>query len=167
MVASGRLLPSLLILALTLFAALPWGVESDYRFVLPHLVYAVIHYFTLRREAQVPEIIVFTSGLTLDVLTGGPLGYWSLVFLIGYAIAALQAPAMGSGRGRRWALAAMALALVALFEWALASLYYLELADWRPIALGAAGVALAYPMLAFVLQSFASASSARGQAFRD
>lgn len=161
-----RVIPSVVILALTLVAALPWGIGSDYRFLLPNLVFAIIHYFTLRHEAQVPEIVVFISGLTLDVLTGGPLGYWSLVFLSGYAIARTQAPSSDGGRRTRWALTFVAMLLVGFIEWSLASVYYLELADWRPIAIGAIGIGLAYPALAFVLHTLDAPNSRRDVAAR-
>jgi rod shape-determining protein MreD len=157
----ATIVPSLTILALTLITALPWGLSSQHRFFLPHLVYAAIHYFALRHQRQLPEIVAFLSGLGLDVLTGGPLGYWPLVFLAGYAIAVLQAPWVDAGRGGRWGLMIIALLLLSIFEWALASLYYLELADWRPIALGAAGVGLVYPVLALLLHAIDAPLAAR------
>ena len=148
--------PAATILSVTLLAALPWGFGSQYRFFLPHLIYLAIHYWTLRAPDRVPEWAVFTAGLTFDVLTSGPLGYWSLVFLIGYVIAVLQSAWPDGGKVVRWGLLASALAMLALVEWGLASLYYLELADWRPYAVAALGVALAYPFIAFVLQVFNS-----------
>lgn len=147
----SRLLPSLSICVVTLLAALPWGVGSEHRFYLPHAVYAVVHYWTLRYPSRVPEWIVFVCGLCLDVMTAGPLGYWALVFLTGYGVAVLQSEWARGGRLTRWLLLAVALALLALSEWCLASLYYLELADWRPFAMAALGIALAYPLIALVL----------------
>lgn len=120
------------------------------------MIYLAIHYWTLRAPESVPLWAVFASGLTLDVMTSGPLGYWSLVFLIGYVIAVLQGPFAGGGKLTRWALVVSALALVALVEWALASLYYLDWADWHPFAAAALALGLSYPVIAFVLQSFNS-----------
>ena len=107
-----------------------------------------------------PEWAVFASGLTLDVMTSGPLGYWSLVFLIGYVIAVLQSPWAGGGKATRWGLVISALVMLGTIEWGLASLYYFEWADWRPYAMAAFGIGLAYPLIAFMLQLFNPAPDA-------
>lgn len=150
----SSVVPTLTILAAGLLAALPWGFGSEYRFFLPHAVYLVVHFWTLRSPDRVPEWIVFGAGLTLDVLTSGPLGYWSLVFLIGYVIAVLQSPWAASGKAARWLLFAAALTVLALVEWGLATLYFLEWADWHPFARATLGIGLAYPLFALVLHVF-------------
>ena len=152
--------PAVTILLVTVLAALPWGIGPEHRFFLPHLSYLAIHYWTLRYPERVPEWAVFASGLTLDVMTSGPLGYWSLVFLIGYVIAVLQSPWAGGGKATRWGLVISALVMLGTIEWGLASLYYFEWADWRPYAMAAFGIGLAYPLIAFMLQLFNPAPDA-------
>ncbi|MGQ0672115.1 MAG: hypothetical protein ACT4N2_04445 [Hyphomicrobium sp.] len=152
--------PALVIALAVVLAALPWGVEPDWRFVLPGGVYAIVHHFTVADPARVPEWLVFGAGLSLDVLTGGPLGYWSLVYLAGYVVAVLQAPLGAQDRrGRvadrfgRWLKFVVALAVVAGLEWALASLYFLQPADVGPYVAAATVVVLAYPVLALVIDA--------------
>lgn len=140
------------ILLATFVAALPWGVGSEFRFFLPSFIYLVIHYWTLRYPDRVPVSVIFAAGLTFDVMTGGPLGYWSLVFLAGYVVALLQIPWIEGGRPMRWALVFAALLAVAIFEWALASIYYLDWADWHPYLLAAVVIGVMYPLVALVLQ---------------
>lgn len=134
---------------LVLLAALPWGLPSQDRFFLPLLPVIAIHYWTLRQPESLPEWSVFLAGLALDILTHGPLGYWSLIYLIAYVFAVFSAPLSSHGATVRLALLAAALAGVAAAAWATASVYFFEFADWRPYGLGAALAALcAIPLLA-------------------
>lgn len=149
--ALKSLVPVVTILAASVLSGLPWGMGSQYRFVLPQAVYVVIHYWTLRSPGTVPEWSAFVAGLILDVLTGGPLGFWSLVFLLGYAIALHQSMGAAGNKAARWLLLAAALAPLAVVQFLLASLYYLEWVDWRPFVLAALGVSILYPILALVL----------------
>jgi rod shape-determining protein MreD len=130
-------LPALSVLALTFAAILPWGLPSDYRFVLPLLPVVAIYYWTRDDAAWLPEWVLFLCGLLLDVLTQGPLGYWALVYLVAY-IAAVYASrsAIESPRGKV-ALFTTAIITVTFFAWLAASAYFLELLDWKPYARGA------------------------------
>lgn len=145
--------PPLTVFALALLAALPWGLPSDGRFFLPLLPFVAIHYWALRHAERMPEWVVFLAGLTLDVLTNGPLGYWALIYLLGYIIAVLQAPWGQDGVLWRALLFLAALAVLAVAEWGLSSLYYFEWADWRPFAWAALAAGLVYPVFAAVLRS--------------
>lgn len=139
------------IILLTLIAALPWGLPSEDRFFLPFLPVVVIHYWGLRRPELVPEWFVFASGLCLDILTHGPLGYWALVYLAAYALGVLCQPYANNGQMARIGLFVLSLISVAFAAWAAASLYFVEFADWIAFARGAglAGVAaiLILPLL--------------------
>lgn len=149
----AHIVPSLSIAVLTLLAALPWGLPSEGRFFLPLLPFVAIHYWTLRHAERVPEWMVFLSGLTLDVLTNGPLGYWALIYLVGYVLAVASTPWAEDGAIGRWLLFLAALVLLAVAEWTLSSLYHFELADWRPFAWAAVATAFVYPLFAFLLRS--------------
>lgn len=140
---------------LTVIAALPWGLPSQDRFFLPLLPVVAIHYWTLRHDALIPEWFVFLAGLSLDVLTHGPLGYWSLIYLVAYITAVMSAPfALRAGTGVRLALLGLALTIVALTGWAVASIYFFELADWRPYAAGVAFAAAGALVLLPLLRAF-------------
>lgn len=131
-------IPVVTLAVLTLIAALPWGLPSQHRFFLPLLPVVGIHYWSLRRAPLVVEWYVFMTGLTLDILTNGPLGYWALIYLLAHLSAVLSAPAAPRGPGTRLLLLAFDLAFVTAVAWILSSIYFLEAVDWRPYAIGAA-----------------------------
>ena len=81
MSVAGRLVPALSVAVLVMVAVLPWGLPPDGRFVLPLLPFIAIHYWTSRHPEKLAEWVPFAAGLTVDVLSNGPLGYWSLIYL--------------------------------------------------------------------------------------
>ncbi len=124
------------IAVLALIAALPWGLPPQDRFFLPMLPVIAVHFWSLRHPGLVPEWYVFVSGLVVDVLTHGPLGYWALVYLITHLVAVLSAPLADRGISVRIALLAAALIIVTCAAWAIASVYFLEWLDLWPYAAG-------------------------------
>ncbi|MGQ0457014.1 MAG: hypothetical protein ACT4OU_08120 [Hyphomicrobium sp.] len=128
--------PMASVAVLVLLAALPWGLPSQDRFFLPLLPVIAIHYWSLRRHALLPEWAAFLAGLALDILTHGPLGYWSLIYLAAHAFAVVSAPVAVNGPVVRLVLLAGAMLGVAILSWAVASLYFVQFADWRPYAVG-------------------------------
>ena len=148
----SKIIAPVSIAALTVLSALPWGVAAESRFVLPLLPVVAIHYWVLRDEADmVPEWFVFLCGLLLDVLTNGPLGFWSLIYLLAFALARLSTGWAREGVMARWLLLLAALALLSFCAWIISSLYAVDVADWRPFAWGAVAAGLAHPLLALVL----------------
>ncbi len=149
----SKLVAPFSVIALTVLSALPWGVAAESRFVLPLLPVVAIHYWVLRERADlVPEWFVFACGLLLDVLTNGPLGFWSMIYLFAYLLATVSLPWARDGALARWLLLLAALALLSVSAWLISSLYDVELADWRPFALGAVAAGLAHPLLALLLR---------------
>lgn len=150
----GYLLPFGSVALLTVLAALPWGLPTEDRFFLPMLPVVAIHYWALRRHQALPEWSVFLAGLLLDIFTHGPLGYWPLVYLGAYTLGVMQETAGRKSQLLRLALFAVSLALVAGSCWAIASIYFFELVDWRPYARGAglaaAGALLIVPILHYL-----------------
>jgi rod shape-determining protein MreD len=138
----ANMLPFGSVAVLTVLAALPWGLPTEDRFFLPMLPVVAIHYWALRRHQALPEWSVFLAGLLLDVFTHGPLGYWPLIYLSAYTLGVLQVTAGRKSQLLRLALFAASLAVVATLGWAIASLFFFEIADWRPYARGASLAAL-------------------------
>lgn len=153
--------PLVTIALLTLIAALPWGLPSDYRFFLPLLPAVAIHYWSVRRDDLAIEWLAFLSGLVLDVLTQGPLGYWSLIYLLSRVMGLQSVRFSEAGQGVRILLYALALAVTATAAWAISSLYFLEFADWRPYANGAGLAALASLVIVPVLHTLDTPERAR------
>lgn len=147
-------LPFFSVALLTVLAALPWGLPTEDRFFLPMLPIVAIHYWALRRHEALPEWSVFVAGLLLDIFTHGPLGYWPLVYLAAYTLGVVEATAGRKGQILRLVLFGTSLVLIAAFGWAVASVYFFELADWRPYvrgaALAAAAAVLIVPLLHYL-----------------
>ena len=140
----------------TFLAALPWGLPAEYRLVLPLLPFLAIFYWTLRRIAMVPEVLVFAAGLTFDFLSDGPLGFWAMIYLAGYALSLLAAtsPLAGSAPGRFLLLTGTLLTLTVV-EVLVSSIYFNAAADWWPPLSAAIIAVLLYPALAALLRPIA------------
>jgi rod shape-determining protein MreD len=147
MIWARRFAPIGSIAVLTVLAALPWGLPAEDRFFLPLLPVIAIHFWTLRHDAWIPEWLVFLAGLAVDVLTQGPLGYWSLIYLVAHLAATFSAPYAGQGSLSRLGLLGLALALVTALAWLVSSIYFLELADAGPYLAGLAFAAVSALLL--------------------
>jgi rod shape-determining protein MreD len=147
-----NLVPITSVVVLALVAALPFGLPSDVRFIMPLLPYTVIHYWAVRRPTLMPEWGVFLVGLGTDVLTNGPLGFWSLIFLIGVVAVDATRDLPDWGAVGRWIQFCATLLVLGLAAWLVTSIYFLELADWKPMAVALAMAALSYPLFGLLLR---------------
>lgn len=146
-------IPGASVVLLTLLAALPWGLSSETRFLFPLLPYTAIHFWAVRRPTLMPEWLVFLAGLATDVLTHGPLGFWSLVFLLGLVLAHVFPTSWhGGGTVVRWLHFCVTLVLLAVAQWVIATAFFMSPIEWRPFASGALFAVLAYPVLALLLK---------------
>lgn len=159
------LLPILVMMVMVLLAVFPWGLALDTRHVLPLLPALAILVMNLRRMHAVPEWAAFAAGLVLDALSAGPLGFWALIYLAAYALAALLHPFRGRGIAQGWINVIAALALLAALQWALISLYGMSAAPLAPV-MHATGLALlVYPLLEVMLAPFAMAPQTRDNGY--
>jgi rod shape-determining protein MreD len=138
--------------ALTLVAALPFGMPAEVRFYMPLLPYTVIHYWAVRRPTLMPEWGVFLAGLGTDALTHGPLGFWSLMFLIGVVAVDATRDAPDWGAVGRWGVFSGTLLALGVCQWLVASVYFVEWADWKPMLLAVIIAVLSYPVIGSVLR---------------
>jgi rod shape-determining protein MreD len=157
----GTLWPGLLVALLTVLAALPLGVESGARFLLPLLPLVAIAWVAIRAPARMPSGVAFAAGLALDVLTHGPLGYWSLVYLAGYLLATTLASSDVPSLGAAWAGLAAVLLGAAAVEWSVHSLYFVEPAALRPRILAAAAALAIAPLVVLLLRLGAAPAARR------
>jgi rod shape-determining protein MreD len=107
---------------LTLIAALPLGIPAGDRFFLPLLPVIAIHYWTLRHDAWLPEWVVFLAGLTLDILTHGPVGYWAFIYLLAHLTATLSARLHLESSLDRLLLLGLAIVVITFAAWLTASI---------------------------------------------
>lgn len=152
--AIRNIIPALTVALATLLAALPWGLSSDSRFLLPMLPYAAIHWWAARRPTLMPEWLAFACGLVTDVLTHGPLGYWSLVFLIGLMFVQVSRAFERTSPIGRWLHYCATLVLLALVQWLIAAAFFMSAIDWRPFLFGALLAAVVYPLFGLVFAPF-------------
>ncbi|MDX2258895.1 MAG: rod shape-determining protein MreD [Hyphomicrobiaceae bacterium] len=155
--ASGASLAAFVALALALAAAVvPWpgggAAAQVFATLLPALV---IHYWTLRGSDGLPVGVAFAAGLVVDVLSGGPLGFWALVYVAAWLAARLSQPWRDSTPLGRWALTALAIAGVVAIAWAVASLWLGRPGPIEDLALGGLWAGLLYPLLAAPLRLLA------------
>lgn len=155
-----RAIPAVTIILMTIMVALPWGVSSEHRFLLPLLPLIVIHYWTMRRPDVIADWWVFAAGLSLDILSHGPLGFWALIYLLGAASARLTSAMVEDGPLIKWAIAAVTFAGLAAIGWCVSTLFYFEMVDWRPYLTATVIASLLYPMIGLVLRGLNGSRSA-------
>ncbi len=145
-------LPTLTVLVATVLVLLPWGGGETLQFVAPLLPLMVIHDWGLRRPAALPAVVAFLSGLTIDVVSYGPVGFWALLFLSGLAIARGQHRlGLPGGAFGRWVQAGLMLTAIAGCEWLLGSIYFLRPLEWRPMIVAAVIATAVYPVVMLLL----------------
>ena len=147
-----RIIPIATVLVLVVLSVLPWGVGQSLGFMLPLLPFLAIYYWMRRHSQLMPALFVFASGLAVDVLSYGPLGYWSIVYLAGLGLTALLERIDTAGGGFvSWAGFCGVIAGLALIAWLVASLYYVRFIDWQPMARAAGVLLLVYPLFRTLL----------------
>ncbi|HZS84053.1 MAG TPA: rod shape-determining protein MreD [Stellaceae bacterium] len=87
--SAAKSVPTATTFLLLIAAVLPFRVP-DYATVTPLFVLAAIYYWTIYRPELLPPLAVFVSGLTLDLLTGAPLGVSSLLLLLARTLVLTQ-----------------------------------------------------------------------------
>ena len=142
------IIPMMTVTTVALVLALPWEMDGAYHFLLPMVAYTFIHAFAVTRTDSMANIFVFAIGVATDILKSGVLGYWALIYLTGHLVSRFAVSPGNSFATRVLGFVASAAAM-ALVAWAVASLYYLTIVDWWPIAIGFAGSAAVYPLTAF------------------
>ena len=147
--------PVISVAFLTLIAVLPWGLSSENRFALPLLPIVAIHYWSLRQSETIPEWFVFLAGLSLDILTHGPLGFWALIYLLSYFLGAISESQGQRGQIARLILFVLALLAITMTAWIVSSIYVLEVVDWRPFGIGGLYAALGALFIVPLLHVFA------------
>ncbi len=148
-------LPSCAVLLTTLVCALPWGIsDATGPTVSLSAAFPIVVIFAcaLWWPKRLPSLVTFLAGLLSDAVTGGPLGYWALLYLLaltaaGASHAAIRTPGVLTA----WIAFAMTAVLLSVVAWLVSSLYRMEFAAWWPVAWPFAVMALAYPLIAAVL----------------
>ena len=123
---------------------------------------AVIFFWSIRRGASLPAIVVFACGLLLDLISHGPAGYWELVYLVTMLMAATVGEFANGGRFAGAAMLAACLALAFGVQSAVLSAFGAELPGFTEMATAGSMIMIAYPLIAWVLALGAERSGLGG-----
>jgi rod shape-determining protein MreD len=148
-----RVIPAASIAIFAVLAVLPWALPASARFVLPFFALIAIDYWSCRSQERLSAWVPFTAGLFIDVLTDGPLGFWSLIYLCAAMLGSSSQLVRVRDPWTRWPMFALTAGALSGAAWVVASLYNFALIDWRPFAWGGCSAGLAYPLLALVMRA--------------
>lgn len=150
-----RFLPGGAVLLTTLMCALPWSMTSPASpaaSLSATIPIAVVFACGIWWPDRLPSWIAFLAGLLTDAVTGGPLGYWALLYLLALTGARATNPlAEMPGLRIAWLAFAVTSLALSLVAWSVTSVYHLEFANWRPIAWPMGILVVGFPVVAAVL----------------
>ncbi len=136
----GGIVPILTIAVCAVLAVLPWGAVDWARLALPLLPLSAIYFWTVRKPQSMSAGVVFLVGLFIDVMTHGPLGFWSLIYLVGAAIGRFEAKHMpNAGQTVRLISFSFVAAVLGVLQWSVLSVYSVRSIEWSPFFI--AGIA--------------------------
>ena len=119
-----KLTPTGLTLLLVIVGQVPWHLPGLAR-VIPLLPLTAVYHWAIQRPDLLPAYVVFFIGLLVDLLSGGPIGVNTLVFITVYGVIFSQRRFfIGKSFHVTWLGFALVAAAAALQSWLLVSLYY-------------------------------------------
>ena len=143
--------PLLTLLGLIAIAHLPLGAQADTSFIIPSIISALIFIWSIYEPDNVKPWMIFTLGLVADVISSGPIGFWSLYYLSFQAIAFwFGRNPTNSGLLLNWIGYLIASVIVTFLGWLVTTLYTMQSADWHPMLVGAGVVSMGFPLIYWV-----------------
>jgi rod shape-determining protein MreD len=118
----------------------------------PDLVLISVFFWAIYGPSFLPPWAVFLLGLIQDFTTGGPIGFWALIYLAAYGFTLSQRVFFTGRSGPGvWIGFAMIAVVTAVVAWILGSISYARWMMPGPIVLQAAVTILFYPLVARIL----------------
>ena len=135
-----------------LVGVLPLGLPARERPFIMLLAATVIFFWGAQSRTSLGAPFVFAAGLAADLLTGGPLGYHPVAYLVVLALARFSAE-RGVARSLlgQWLAFATAMAVTVLVAWAMAGFYALTVVPLVPFGETLLIAFLIYPLVAALL----------------
>ena len=116
-----------------LFTMIPLGLSNAFM-APPSFALMAIFTWILVRPSLMPAAAVVVLGLLQDLIWGGPLGLWGVVFLLAYVLTLSQRQFLnGRGFGITWAAFGVVAVVCELLAWIIASLFYWQVMPVLPI----------------------------------
>ncbi|MGF1456804.1 MAG: rod shape-determining protein MreD [Alphaproteobacteria bacterium] len=134
-----------------LIQVLPFGTFKDVP-LAPVLALVALFYWAVYVPEVCPTWVAFLTGLFQDIVSGGPLGLWALVYVVVFRVV-LQNRLLFVGRAAYsgWAGFAMAAILATALAWAAGSVYFGQPLSPTPILGQMMVTVLCYPPLAWIM----------------
>lgn len=151
----GQLLALFILLVATGLATAPWlgGDDGTAAVIGGFLPAVVIHYWALRRASVLPEIAIVFAGLSVDIVSGGPLGLWVSVYALAWLMGLLQARwAEAFWKPGRWLLFGLALGVMTVAVYGVGQLTGHPIAPAGVLLESALWLLAGYPVIAAVLR---------------
>jgi len=137
-------------------------MPAEASFILPLMLIIIVFVLTLLKGRKLPGLSVFAAGVLMDILTAGPLGYWAILFLLTYTVAALYRMRVSRPDfGKLWLVFSGTAFLASGAGWMLASLYFVRLIDWWPMLIGGFVAITLFPLVAWPLRHSLGLSTPR------
>lgn len=118
---------------------------------LPNIALASLFFWAMNGPSFMPPWAVFLVGLVQDLLSGTPLGFWVVLYLLAHGFTLTQRVFF---RGRTgigaWLGFALVTMLVAIAAWLMGMAIYERWLDPSPLALQALVTLVSYPLFARV-----------------
>lgn len=151
-IRAGRLalmtLPFLIGVICVLLSFVPFGMVFGTG-AAPAFGLMAVYYWGVTRPEVFPPYAVFAIGVLFDLLSAGPIGLWSLVYVLTYGVTLTQRMLfVGRGFGVFWMGFAAAAVVAGALAWAVASLYYYQLLSPGPVAMQLAVTVAFFPLFA-------------------
>ena len=142
--------PFLISVVLVLMSVLPVPVPG-FTAIVPAFALMSLYHWAIYRPNLMPFSAVFAIGLLHDLLTGAPVGLFTLVFLTVYGVALTQRRFITGKSFLIYWLGFVMLALGAAVEsWVLASIWHVTVLDARPVFFQLLVSAGLFPVFAWV-----------------
>lgn len=123
--------------------------------ITPLFGLAVVFFWLLTRPSLMPPAAVFTIGLLQDGLSGGPIGLWTLTFLLVQAVTVSQRRRLlGEAAGFGWLVFAPVAFGAGAAAWLVACIFYGALLSPAPVFVQSVLTVLTYPIVAWILIRF-------------
>ena len=143
--------PSLATVFLVFLSVTPLPIPG-YGTVAPVLPLIAVFYWAVHRPDLLPFVVVFLAGALFDILTGGPIGLHSFVFLIvQFLVASQRNFLIGQPFLFLWSGFIFAALLAAVLEWLAFSIYVSDLQSMGPVIISALMTIALFPVFAWLL----------------
>jgi rod shape-determining protein MreD len=147
------LLPGATLLGLLAVALVPGAVPGAAR-IAPFLPLSAVYFWSLHRPALLPSWAAFLAGLLQDILSGGPLGLFALLYLAAAELVTVQRRFLTEAPfSLIWAGFALLALLLAAVAWLLSGLALGALVPPGRLAAAAGLTAALYPVISWGLSA--------------